>query len=282
MDSCYATGRPPVTINSRSHHHEYVPSSTNQAMLTHVPIDLQATPPTAAKVMVKVFAKKEADKDPEPYVFTFTSPTSARTEADALKEALTLRIQETKAVSGSATPAAGAAGADAGSAAAMAAAMNGKLTDWSKAKLEKDMALQQSLLKSDTELSKTFSETVLSMAVTAEQFWSTRTHLLRAHAIEREQKRGPYNVLATVKPKTEDGVIKINISQDVIRDIFDQHPLVKTVYDENVPKLSEEQFWTRFFVCRLFKKLKGEKLLPTDGTDTIFDRYLNRDDEGMV
>jgi transcription initiation factor TFIIH subunit 1 len=55
---------------------------------------------------------------------------------------------------------------------------------------------------------------------------------------------------------------------------------VKTVYDENVPRVSEDQFWSRFFLSRLFKKLKGDKVLPSDTTDNIFDRYLNRDDEG--
>lgn len=225
--------------------------------------------------MIKVFAKTTPDKDPEQYVFTFTSASAARPEADAMKEALTTRIQEVKSVSGSATPAAGATG----STSAAMAAMSGKLTDWSKARLETDMELQQSLLKSDADLTMTFSEAVLSGAVTAPQFWSTRTHLLRAHAIEREQKRGPYNVLATIKPKTEDGVAKMAISQDVIRDIFDQHPLVKSVYDENVPKLSDQHFWSKFFTSRLFKELKGEKILPGDPPDHIFDRYLNKSPE---
>lgn len=242
------------------------------------PSDLQATPATTAKVMIKVFAKTTPEKDPEQYVFTFTSASAARTEADAMKEALTTRIQEVKSVSGSATPATGVATTGATSA-AVAAAMSGKLTDWSKARLETDMELQQSLLKSDADLTRTFSEAVLSGAVTAPQFWSTRTHLLRAHAIEREQKRGPYNVLATIKPKTEDGVAKMAISQDVIRDIFDQHPLVKSVYDESVPKLSDQQFWSKFFTSRLFKELKGEKILPGDQPDPVFDRYLNKSAE---
>ncbi|RPB17374.1 hypothetical protein P167DRAFT_499111, partial [Morchella conica CCBAS932] len=238
--------------------------------------NLQATPATTAKVMIKVFAKTTPDKDPEQYVFTFTSPPpTARTEADAVKEALTTRIQDSKSTSGPATPS--AAGASASSSSTSTTLPDP--SDWSKSRLENDMALQQSLLKSNADLSKTFSEAVLSSAVTATQFWSTRTHLLRAHAIEREQRRGPYNVLATIKPKTEDGVGKISISQDVIRDIFDQHPLVKSVYDENVPKITDQAFWMRFFMSRLFKKLKGEKPLPTDGTDVIFDRYLHRDDE---
>ncbi|KAL7272868.1 RNA polymerase II transcription factor B subunit 1 [Rhizina undulata] len=232
--------------------------------------NLQATPATAAKVMIKIFAAKDADAAPEPYTFSFTSA-SARAEADAMKEALTAAIQATKVASGPATPAAGGT---------PGAAVTAKTSDiWSKSQLETDMELQQSLLKSDQELTKTFSEAVLSGAVTAAQFWSTRTHLLRAHAIERSQQRGPYNVLASIKPRTVDNVVKMSLSREQIRDIFDQHPLVKIVYDENVPRLPEGDFWSRFFMSRLFKKLKGEKLLPTDNTDNILDRYLNRDDE---
>ena len=87
-------------------------------------------------------------------------------------------------------------------------------------------------------------------------------------------------MLATIKPKTVDNVVRMSLSREAIHDIFDQHPLVKMVYDDNVPKLPEEEFWSRFFLSRLFKKLKGDKLLPTDNTDPILDRYLGRDDEG--
>ncbi|KAI5846935.1 hypothetical protein BZA05DRAFT_405904 [Tricharina praecox] len=150
---------------------------------------------------------------------------------------------------------------------------------WSEARLAEDMALQMSLLKSDSALSNTFKEAVMSGSVTSEQFWSTRIHLLRAHALEKSQIRGPYNVLAAVRSTTVDGVARISLSREQIADIFSQHPLVKIVYDENVPRVSEDQFWSRFFLSRLFKKLKGDKLLQTDPTDTLFDRYLNRDDE---
>ena len=237
--------------------------------------------------MIKVFATKEGGAT-EPYVFTFTSASSARMEADAMKEALTTAIQTFKTNSGAATPSSASAGptttatSSAAASGATAAKLAGKLTDWSKTRLETDLELQKSLLKADQELSTTFSEAVLSGAVTADQFWSTRTHLLRAHAIEREQKRGPYNVLATIKPKTVDNVVRMSLSREAIHDIFDQHPLVKMVYDDNVPKLPEEEFWSRFFLSRLFKKLTGDKLLPTDNTDPILDRYLGRDDEGEL
>jgi transcription initiation factor TFIIH subunit 1 len=67
----------------------------------------------------------------------------------------------------------------------------------------------------------------------------------------------------------------LNISAEQVQLIFSQHPLVKRVYDENVPKLNETQFWSRFFLSRLFKKLKGERIVEADSTDPTFDRYLD-------
>ena len=105
--------------------------------------------------------------------------------------------------------------------------------------------------------------------------------MLRAHAVEMNQKRGAYNVLSAVKPRQVDGELKMNISAEQVQLIFSQHPLVKRVYDENVPKLNETQFWSRFFLSRLFKKLKGERIVEADSADPTFDRYLdaNTDDD---
>lgn len=155
-------------------------------------------------------------------------------------------------------------------------------------RLKSDVELQQSLLKADASLQKMFMDSLhtkpetLSAGQFMSQFWSTRLHLLRAHAIERSQTRGSYNVLSTLKPRTEDNVTKLNISKEQIQLIFGQHPLVKRVYDENVPKLSESQFWSRFFQSRLFKKLRGERISEADATDAVLDKYLKADESGNL
>lgn len=155
-------------------------------------------------------------------------------------------------------------------------------------RLRTDVELQQSLLKADANLQKMFMESLhtkpetLSASQFMSLFWSTRLHLLRAHAIERSQTRGSYNVLSTLKPRTEDNVTKLNISKEQIQLIFGQHPLVKRVYDENVPKLSESQFWSRFFQSRLFKKLRGERISEADAMDAVLDKYLKADESGNL
>lgn len=253
-------------------------------------IDLQQTPATNPKVMLKIFAQAPGTSTSDTHTFTFTSPTTARIEADTIRDALSKTIQVVKF--GGAPPAAsgGAGGSSAAMAIASAVSSNPRAGADSNAwyddeKLKKDVELQQSLLRSNPSLSKplmeslrTKPESISSSQFTA-QFWSTRIHLLRAHAIEKNQTRGAYNVLSSIKPMTVDNATRLSISKEQIQLIFNQHSLVKRVYDENVPKLSEEAFWSRFFQSRLFKKLKGERVTEADPTDNVLDKYLQYDEE---
>jgi transcription initiation factor TFIIH subunit 1 len=239
--------------------------------------------------MLKIFALAPGSSEPETHVFSFTSPTTARAEADAIKDALSRIIQSAKAGGG---PLAAPGGGAFSAAMAIASAVSstpqagGDITAfYDDERLKSDVELQQSLLKASPSLSKTFMESIRTKpeAITSSQFtaqfWSTRIHLLRAHAIEKNQTRGVYNVLSSVKPVTVDGTMRLTISKEQIQLIFNQHSLVKRVYDENVPKLSESSFWERFFQSRLFKKLKGEKITESDPTDPTLDKYLQDDED---
>ena len=237
--------------------------------------------------MLKVFTSLPGSGQ-ETHVFQFTSALTARAEADAIKDALSRSIQTIK--SGTPTPAAPLAGSGPTTSAAMAIASAVSSTPGADqdtdAQLKSDVELQQSLLKANPSLSKTFMESLrtkpdsISNSQFTHHFWSSRLHILRTFAIEKRQTRGAYNVLSTIKPKTVDNAIRLSISKEQIQLIFSQHSLVKRVYDENVPKLSEESFWSRFFQSRLFKKLKGERIsVDVDAPDPILDQYLSYDDE---
>ncbi|KAJ6108339.1 General transcription and DNA repair factor IIH subunit tcf-29 [Penicillium sp. IBT 18751x] len=260
---------PPLTI--------YVSKITN----------LQQTPATAAKVMLKIFAlaaDAPPNSTPDTYTFQFTAGADARPQADAIKDALSARVNAAKAGTPSGTPTPGGSGGGLSAAMAIANAVSSGASTknpWDDDnRLKGDVELQQSLLKADPVLQKMFMESMktkpekLTSGQFMSQFWSTRLHLLRAHAIERTQTRGSYNVLSSLKPRVEDNVTRLNISKEQIQLIFTQHPLVKRVYDENVPKLSEQQFWSRFFQSRLFKKLRGERIGEADATDAVLDKYL--------
>ncbi|KAJ5388340.1 General transcription and DNA repair factor IIH subunit tcf-29 [Penicillium cosmopolitanum] len=252
--------------------------------------NLQQTPASNPKVMLKIFVSATnapPNSTAEAYVFLFTAGPEARPQADAIKDTLSARVNAGKPGTPSQTPTPGGGGGSVSAAMAIANAVSSAgsaKNPWDDDnRLKGDVELQQSLLKADSTLQRMFMDSLhtkpetLGSAQFMSQFWSTRLHLLRAHAIERAQTRGSYNVLSSLKPRVEENVTRLNISKEQIQLIFTQHPLVKRVYDENVPKLSEQQFWSRFFQSRLFKKLRGERISDADATDLVPDKYL-RDD----
>lgn len=242
--------------------------------------------------MLRIFAPGKDGKDPEPHAFTFTSPSTARAEAESIKDALSKFIQQAKHSNGILAAPANNGATPSSAAMAIAGAVSslpsfGRGTDawYDDGQLKSDINLQQSLLRENPLLSKTFVESLrtkpdsITDSQFTTQFWSSRIPLLRAHAIEKNQSRGAYNVLSTMKPRVEEEKIKLSISKEQIQLIFAQHPLVKRVYDENVPRLSESAFWSAFFQSRLFKKLKGEKILEDDPPNAILDKYLLYDED---
>ena len=235
--------------------------------------------------MLRVITQPAGSKATETHVFNFTNATTARTEADGIRDALSNAIQALK--SGANAPAA-AGGASASMAIASAVSSNSQNSIgaiYDDEKLVRDDELQRSLLAADRSLQRTFLESrktrpdTLSLSHFQSQFWFSRVHLLRAHAIEKRQTRGSYNVLATIKPITKDGTTTLSVTKEQIQLLFTQHPVVQRAYDENVPKIAEEKFWARFFQSRLSKKLKGERLLEQDPADLVLDQYLNVDEE---
>lgn len=255
--------------------------------------NLQQTPKTNPKVVLRVVEKPKAPgAEPAAYPFQFTHGTEARNEADAIKDILSQIIAELRGDDPTLPkPAKAANGAGVAAAMAMASAVNSKHLPFrwfEDDMLKADVELQQSLMKKDKSLAQIYNEAKLSKpdslsdASFNNQFWATRITLLRAYAIELNQKKGSYNVLSTIKPRTENGELKLNINHEQVQLIFQQHPLVKRIYNENVPKLSESEFWSRFFLSRLSKKLRGERITDNDNTDPLFDKYLEADNTMAV
>ncbi|KYK54215.1 RNA polymerase II transcription factor related protein [Drechmeria coniospora] len=256
--------------------------------------NLQQTPDSSPKVMLKIFEKSSNGGDPAAYLFHFNT-SEAKEEARDVKNLLSKLLVDLRANDasiprpalgtpsgpGTATPV-GGGGGSASASMAFASAVNSHPSSsrwFDDGQLKMDIELQQSLMKKDRSLHQTFVEAIstkpdsITGAAFNTQFWSTRTNLLRAHAIEINQKKGAYNVLSTVKPRTVDGELKLNISVEQVQMIFAQHPLVKRIYNESVPKLSEAEFWSRFFLSGLSKKLRGERVMVNDRPDPLFDKY---------
>lgn len=242
--------------------------------------------------MLKIFEKNPSGDKPITYLFHFNTP-NAKAEADAMRDVLSRVIGSiqndnpnvpkpatpaTPATNGPATTGTpGASGSMAFAAAVNSLPSSSRWFDDSQ--LLNDITLQLEYLKTDVSLNQTYMEArttkpdSISLGAFNSQFWSTRTHLLRAFLIDKNQQKADYNVLSTIKPKTVDGDLKLNITEKQIGLIFKQHPLIMRIYNEHVPKVSESEFWSRFFLSKLAKKLRGERISPNDAHDAIFDRY---------
>ncbi|GFP57160.1 general transcription and DNA repair factor IIH subunit tcf-29 [Trichoderma asperellum] len=240
--------------------------------------------------MLKIFEKSESGNDPVTYLFHFNTQ-EAKSEAQAVKDLLSRLLADLRSTDanvsklGAATGALAANGDGSASASATLGSSNGINSQSMSPKwfddnqLKMNIELQQSLMKKDKSLHQTYMSAIstkpdsMTSAAFNSQFWSMRINLLRAHAIEINQKKGAYNVLSTVKPRTVDGELKLNISVEQVQMIFAQHPLIKRIYNETVPRLSEAEFWSRFFLSKLAKRLKGERVTDNDPADAIFDKY---------
>ena len=241
--------------------------------------------------MLKIFVEIPGTSDAEQHVFSFTSRTAARAEADAIRDALSKSISAIKA-SDTVLPISGNSNNTSAAMALASAVSSGSKASkaeppWSNDTLLKsDAGLQQSLLEANSALKSTFLEALktkpesMTTSQLRSQFWSTRVHLLRAHNMERSQKRGQYNVLSTIQIPSGDDERRLSVSKEQIHLIFSIHPLVKRIYDENVPeRFTDIEFWSIFFVSRIFKKLKGEKITEETTTNIHLDKYLSLDED---
>ncbi|SCV02814.1 LAMI_0H03202g1_1 [Lachancea mirantina] len=251
---------------------------------------LQATPNTSEKMMLRLVGKSETTKKvkdnesndvkpaPPSHVFSFNN----RTVMDNIKETLQTIIarykdeeiyEEKKRKESSMGPALSET----------APLINTSTLDdsLSREKLLTNLKLQQSLLRENKKLMKVFQETVINSGLPPHEFWSTRVPLLRAFALTTSQRTGPYNVLSTIKPvASSDNKVNVSVSREKILTIFQTYPIVKKAYDDNVPKnFREQEFWARFFSSKLFRKLRGERIMQNDRGDMIIDRYLTLDQE---
>ena len=61
-------------------------------------------------------------------------------------------------------------------------------------------------------------------------------HVLLAQAAQESQRKGKSGQLVDPRPQTVDGEIKIVITPQLKLDIFEEYPVVKKAFDENVDK----------------------------------------------
>ncbi|KAG1832517.1 hypothetical protein EV424DRAFT_1369109 [Suillus variegatus] len=150
-----------------------------------------------------------------------------------------------------------------------------------------DFRLRKKVLLSNPELLVLHKELVMSGQITESEFWDGREHLLLAEAAAEGQKRGRPGQLVDPRPQTvEGGEVKIVITPQLVHDIFDEFPVVAKAYNDNVPnKLSEAEFWKRYFQSKLFNahraSIRSSATQHVVKDDPIFDKYLEKDDDEL-
>ncbi|KAF9263313.1 hypothetical protein L218DRAFT_959330 [Marasmius fiardii PR-910] len=150
-----------------------------------------------------------------------------------------------------------------------------------------DFRLRKNVLLTNPDLAALHRELVIGGHITETEFWEGREHLLLAQVASEAQKKGKPGQLVDPRPETiEGGEVKIRITPQLVHDIFDEYPVVARAYNDNVPgKLSEEEFWKRYFQSKLFNahraSIRSSATQHVVKDDPIFDSYLEKDDDEL-
>ncbi|CAL1706845.1 unnamed protein product [Somion occarium] len=149
-----------------------------------------------------------------------------------------------------------------------------------------DFRLRKKVLMSTPELAQLHRELVMTGQISENEFWEGREHLLLAQAAAESQKRGKPGQLVDPRPQTVDGEVKIVITPQLVHDIFEEYPVVAKAYTDNVPnKLSEAEFWKRYFQSKLFNahraSIRSSAAQHVVKDDPIFDKYLEKEDDEL-
>ncbi len=148
---------------------------------------------------------------------------------------------------------------------------------------EQELQLRVSILQAHPELKALHHDLVIGKVMRDAEFWShpTRAALLRSERAMLQQRQGRNAMIADPKPSNDaDGNLKINLSAQMVRDIFEQYPVVAKAYGDLVPKrLDEQAFWSRYFQSKLYHRLRTSARSTASehivSADAIFDKYLD-------
>ncbi|WFD00441.1 RNA polymerase II transcription factor B subunit 1 [Malassezia yamatoensis] len=147
--------------------------------------------------------------------------------------------------------------------------------------------LRGQVLLANPNLLALHKEVVGSGSIPDTDFWlhPTRAALLRAERAKMQQRQGRRAQLADPRPTQGDaGEMRINITPQLIRELFEQYPILTRAYNELVPeKLSENAFWTRYFQSKLYHRLRTSQRSAASeqnlADDPLFDPYLEEEDD---
>lgn len=148
-----------------------------------------------------------------------------------------------------------------------------------KRKVDKELEEKNKILTENPHLLQMYKDLVITQVLTSEEFWETHAKQYTQQRKSQKQNIGVSGAfLADIKPQA-DGCngLKYNLTADIIECIFKTYPAVKRKHGEYVPaKLSESEFWTKFFQSHYFH---CDRILG--GTKDIFTECGKIDDQAL-
>ena len=150
-----------------------------------------------------------------------------------------------------------------------------------KRKINKELEEKNRMLSENPGLLQLYKDLVITNIISAEEFWSQHAHKgQKSQETSKGQEVGVAgSFMGEIKPQA-DGAngIRYNLTADIIQSIFKTYPAVKKKHLDNVPaKMTEQEFWTKFFQSHYFHRDR----LHGKGVKDIFTECAKDDDKRM-
>ena len=150
-----------------------------------------------------------------------------------------------------------------------------------KRKINKELEEKNKTLSENPGLLQLYKDLVITQIITAEEFWANHAaEYIKQKQVVKQDVGVAGSFLAEIKPQA-DGAngLKYNLTPDIIESIFKTYPAVKRKHVDNVPnKLSEQEFWTKFFQSHYFHRDR----IHAAGTKDLFSECAKEDDKIMT